>query len=214
MPEIIETTVYRLDELADAAKENARVWYRQGGFDHDWYDAVYEDFQRIADILGIRFKTRTTRLAGGDTREDPCIWFSGFWSQADGAAWEGTYAYRKSAATELRAYAPQDQILHRIADTLQAIQRQNFWQLRAEVAHRGNYYHEYGMVIEVTRDSPVAQEISDGVEAIVIKTLRDLARWLYRQLEREHDYLTSDEATDETLIVNGYTFTEEGRRFG
>jgi hypothetical protein len=40
MPEVIETIVYRLDELDDAAKEKARAWYREGGFDHDWYDAV------------------------------------------------------------------------------------------------------------------------------------------------------------------------------
>ena len=65
MPDVIETTVYRLDELSEAAKDNARAWYREGGFDYDWYDAVYEDFQRIAEILGIRFKTRTVRLYGG-----------------------------------------------------------------------------------------------------------------------------------------------------
>ena len=44
--------------------------------------------------------------------------------------------------------------------------------------------------------------------------LRDLANWLYRQLEQEYDYLTSDGAVDETLVVGSYTFTEEGRRFG
>jgi hypothetical protein len=49
---------------------------------------------------------------------------------------------------------------------------------------------------------------------VVTEALRDLANWLYRQLEQEYDYLTSDEAVDETLTVNGYTFTEEGRRFG
>ena len=65
MPDVIETTVYRLDELSDTAKDKARAWYREGGFDYDWYDAVYEDFQRIAEILGIRFKTRTVRLYGG-----------------------------------------------------------------------------------------------------------------------------------------------------
>ena len=54
MPEVIETTVYRLDELSDAAKDKARAWYREGGFDYDWYDAVYEDFQRVADILGLK----------------------------------------------------------------------------------------------------------------------------------------------------------------
>ena len=46
------------------------------------------------------------------------------------------------------------------------------------------------------------------------KALRDLARWLYRQLQAEYDHLTSDEAIEEGIIVNEYTFTEEGRRFG
>ena len=46
MPAIIETTVYQLDELADDAKERARSWYRQHGFDYDWYDSVFEDSRR------------------------------------------------------------------------------------------------------------------------------------------------------------------------
>ena len=51
-------------------------------------------------------------------------------------------------------------------------------------------------------------------EEVVIEALRDLARWLYRQLEAEYDHLTSDEAIEEGIIVNEYTFTEAGRRFG
>ncbi|WP_199260355.1 antitoxin of toxin-antitoxin stability system [Paracoccus binzhouensis] len=214
MPEIIETTVYRLGELSDAAKKKARVWYREGGFDYDWYDAVYEDFQRIAEILGIRLKTRTVRLMGRGSRQEPCIWFRGFWSQGDGACWEGFYSYRKSAPTIIRSYAPQDTTLHGIADALQAIQRRNFYQLRAEVSHRGHYYHEYCMAISVERDSPTYQDMTPDAEEIVSEALRDLARWLYRQLEREYDYLSSDEAVDETILANGFTFTETGRRFG
>lgn len=214
MPQVIATTVYRLDELPEGVKDRARAWYREGGFDHDWYDAVYEDFQHIAEILGIRLKTRTTRLVGGHTRQDPCVWFSGFWSQGDGAAWEGFYSYRKSAAAKLRAYAPKDKTLHRIAETLQAAQRQNFYQLSAEVTHRGNYYHAFSMAVAVTRDSAAAFEITGDAETVVTDALRDLANWLYRQLEQEYDYLTSDEAVDETLVMGGYTFTEEGRRFG
>ena len=214
MPEMISTTVYRLNELPDCAKDRARTWYREGGFDYDWYDAVYEDFQHIAEILGIRLKTRNTRLIGGRTRQDPCIWFSGFWSQGDGAAWEGTYSYRKSAAAELRVYAPKDKTLQRIAETLQAAQRQNFYQLRADVTHRGIYYHASTMAVSVSRDSAAAVEVIGDAGSIVTDALRDLANWLYRQLEQEYDYLTSDEAVDETLVVGGYTFTEEGRRFG
>jgi hypothetical protein len=214
MPQVIATTVYHLNELPERAKDRARSWYREGGFDHDWYDAVYEDFQRIAEILGIHLNTRTVRLVRGGTREDPCIWFTGFWSQGDGASWTGIYAYRKSSAAELRAYAPQDQTLHRIAARLQAAQQKNFYQLRAEVTHRGNYYHAYSMDIAVTRDGPSSQEIARDAEAIIIDALRDLANWLYRELEQEYDELNSDEAVDETLIANGYTFTEEGRWFG
>ena len=88
MPEIIETTVYRLDELSDAAKEKARAWYREGGFDYDWFESVYDDFESIAEILGLRLKTRGVRLCGGGTRQKPCIWFSGFSSQGDGACFE------------------------------------------------------------------------------------------------------------------------------
>ena len=123
MSEVIETTVYRLDELSDNAKEKARAWYREGGFDYDWYDAVYEDFQQIAEILGIDFKTRTVRLMGGGSRQEPRIFFSGFWSQGDGASFEGSYSYRKNASAEIRSHAPQDMTLHGIADAFQAVQR-------------------------------------------------------------------------------------------
>ena len=214
MPEIIETTVYRLDELSDAAKDKARAWYREGGFDYDWYDAVYEDFQRIADILGIRFKTSAVRFMGGGSRQEPRIWFRGFWSQGDGASWEGFYSYRKNATAEIRSYAPQDVKLHEIADALLAIQRRNFYQLRAEANHRGHYYHEYFMSISVERDSSTWQDMTADAEETIIEALRDLARWLYRQLEREFDYLSSDAVVDETIAANEYTFTEAGRRFG
>lgn len=214
MPEVIETTVYRLDELSEAAKDKARAWYREGGFDYDWHDAVYEDFQRIAKILGIRFRTRSVRLMGGGTRQEPCIWFRGFWSQGDGAAFEGAWRHAKGAVPRIRAHAPQDAVLHGIADRLQAIQRRNFYQLCAEVTHHGHYTHEYSMRIAVARDSPVGQDMTADAEDIVVEALRDLARWLYRQFEREYDYLTSDEAVDETLLANDYAFTEAGRRFG
>ena len=114
MPEIIETTVYRLDELSDTAKDKARAWYREGGFDYDWYDAVYEDFQRIAEILGICLKTRPVRLMGGGTRREPLISFTGFWSQGDGASYQAFYAFRKNATREIREHAPQDTRLHAI----------------------------------------------------------------------------------------------------
>ena len=212
--EVICTTVYKFAELSDVAKEQARSWYRELGPHDDWWDAVYEDFERVCDILGICLKTTTVRLMGGGTRAKPCIWFSGFWSQGDGACFEGYWAHAKGAAARIRDYAPSDATLHGIADRLQAIQRRNFYQLAAEVSHRGRYYHEYTMSVDVTRDSPTWQPPTEDAEEIVTEALRDLARWLYRQLQAEYDHLTSDEAIEEGMIVNEYTFTEAGRRFG
>lgn len=214
MPRIVETLVYALDELPPPAQDKARAWYREIGFDHDWYDAVYDDFQQIAAIFGLRFKTTPVRLYGGGTRQAPCIWFRGFWSQGDGAAYEAWYSYAARAPLLVRAHAPQDAELHRIADALQAVQRRNFYQLHAETRLRGHYCHARSMLIDVTRDSPTGQEMTGEAELVVADALRDLADWLYRQLQQEYEYLTSDAAIDEVIHANDYSFTAEGRRFG
>jgi hypothetical protein len=66
----------------------------------------------------------------------------------------------------------------------------------------------------VSRDSPTGQPPTEGSDETVVEALRDLARWLYRQVQAEYDYLTSDEAIEEGIIINEYTFTVGGRRFG
>jgi hypothetical protein len=70
------------------------------------------------------------------------------------------------------------------------------------------------MAIAVDRDSPTYQDMTTDAEDAVMSALRDLARWLYRQLEREYEYLSSDEMVDEAILANDYTFTDDGRRFG
>ncbi len=70
------------------------------------------------------------------------------------------------------------------------------------------------MSVDVTRYSTTWQPPADDAEEIVTEALRDLARWLYRQLQVEYDHLTSDKVIEEEIIVNEYTFTETGRRLG
>ncbi len=209
MPEIIETTVYRLDELSDTAKDKARAWYRDGGFDYDWYDAVYEDFQRIAEIIGIRFKTRTVRLMGGGSGQKPRIWFRGFWSQGDGACFEGYYSYEKGSVKAIRDHAPDDADLVAIAERLRSVQAKYFFKLNATIKHTGRYYHEHSMSIEVEHDERPYLGLGDA-EDEVKDCLRDLARWLYRALEREYSHVMSDESVDESIRINEYEFDEEG----
>lgn len=191
-------TLYTFDELDDSAKETARQWYREGAFNYDWYDCTIEDAKTIGKILGIDIDK---------------IYFSGFCSQGDGACFTGSYSYAKGAAKAIRQYAGTDKTLHQIADDLQDIQRRYFYQLSANVEHSGHYYHEMCTSITVSDDrggygwsAPV--EAEDGIT----EALRDFMRWIYRQLESEYDYLNSDEAVDESIAINEYTFDENGER--
>ena len=202
MPEVICTTVYQFPELSDAAKEKARSWYRELGPHDDWWDAVYEDFERVCEILGIRLKTTPVRLMGGGTRAKPCIWFSGFWSQGDGASFEGYWSHAKGAAARIWDYAPTDAALHSIADRLQAIQRRNFYQLHATVMHRVRYYHEYSMAISVERDGPTWQGMTADAEETD-----------FEKIDRHGNAFsaTPSDGSDKTPIIPGVGILCSGR---
>ena len=214
MPTIVETTVYLIHELPDTDKETARSWYREHCLDHNWYQYVFDDFETICDILGITLGTSPVHLHNGKTRDAPHIYFRGFWSEGDGACFAGAYAYASNSKHAIRTHAPKDAELHRIADTLQAAQKRNFYQLSAVIAHRGRYYHHYTMEIEPERESPTMQPMTEDAEEEIATAFRDLAVWLYRQLEQEYEYCSSDSQVDEVLTINEWTFTEHGERFG
>lgn len=213
MAEVIRTHVYTIDELIEPAKERARDWWREC-LDDDWHQPVIDDFCQICKILGVELKTIARPPVGGGARAKPCVWFSGFASQGDGASFQGWYGYAVQSAKRIREYAPADVELHSIADRLQHIQRRNLYQLQATISHRERYFHAHSMEISVSRSGETGQEASDGAEDEIADALRDLANWLYRALEREYDYQMSDDMADEMLAVNGYTFTADGRRFG
>ncbi len=70
------------------------------------------------------------------------------------------------------------------------------------------------MTVTAERDHPSHPAMTDDAEEMLIGAFRDLARWLYARLREEYAYLTSDEAVDEAIVANEYTFTEVGERFG
>ena len=214
MPRIVEVPVYEIGELSDKAKEKARAWYREHCMDFDWYDFVFEDFGTICGLIGIDLSTSTVRLMGGGTRDEPKIYFRGFWSQGDGASFEGVYRYACGGSGKLRNHAPKDAELHAIADALQDIQKRNFYQLVAGIRQQGRYCHEFTMAVEVERDSGNYQDMTADAEDVLTEAFRDLARWLYRRLREEYEHLTSDAAIDESIAANEWTFTEAGVRFG
>lgn len=202
-------TMYQFAELSDEAKETARDWFR-GCVESDEIDNDSDDRDTIAAILGIEFATRSVPLMSGKTRQEPKVWWSGFCSQGDGASYEGWYSYAKQAPRKIREHAPQDATLHAIADTLQTVQRRNFYRLQVTVTQSGRYYHSGTMRFDVTRTDDI--DVSESDSDTVCEALRDFAEWIYSQLSAQWDYVNSNEYIDDCITCNEYEFDESGNR--
>ena len=207
---VVEKEVFQFEELDEGAKEKVRDWYREGAFNESYaWEFVFDHAVRMGEIIGIDIDTHPVKLMGGGTCHNPTIYFSGFWSQGDGACFEGSYHYRKGASKTIRKEAPDDKELHRIADELQDIQRRHFYKLTAVTAHRGYYNHSGCMQVSVEHDDDRYRDIGDA-EDVVTQCLRDFADWIYAQLQAEYEYQASDEVVDENIVSNGYEFNEDG----
>ena len=175
---------------------------------HDWWDSVYDDFHQICEVMGIELD-----------KNEPC--FSGFWSQGDGASWTGRYRAQALSLNTRSGYTPTydlapakireycgDEEIHRIADELCLLCR-IYGPVYAKVSrHSSHYAHSNTMQIgeweyydDLDMDE-VDSDILDHIEQTLICLFTDLADWLYSSLEREHEYLTSDEAVIESLEAN------------
>jgi len=209
--ETVERALFKFEELSDEAKEKARDWWREGddSFDFD-AEYVYEDASRMGKLMGIDLDAKPVKLMSGKTRYDPCIYYSGFSSQGDGACFEGTYRYQKGGVKAIKAECNDPELI-RIAEQLQKVQRQYFYKLRATASHRGHYYHSGCMSVEVYHYDDDYRDLGSAEDDIT-QLLRDFADWIYNQLENAYEYRMSDEAVDETIIANEYEFTEDGER--
>src|SRR6266516_6387233 len=71
----VTITIYKFDELSEDAKKRALEQMRDNNTEvGDWWQFVYEDWQTKLEENGFFAVT---------------IYFSGFWSQGDGASFEG-----------------------------------------------------------------------------------------------------------------------------
>jgi hypothetical protein len=183
--------------------------HRDINVDHDWWDCVYDDFRQICEIMGIEL----------DTGEPS---FSGFWSQGDGASWTGRYRAQgicfnrpsgllptyDLAPAKIREYC-NDEELHHIADELCLLARIYGPTYAIVRRHNSRYCHSNTMCVseweyydEELDINDVDEKIIDHIEEALLHAFQALADWLYRSLEREHDYLKSDEAVIDTLEAN------------
>jgi hypothetical protein len=185
----MEKTIYSLDEVKEQAIE--KNW--DINIDHEWWHFVYDDAVTVFEMLGYSLN------------EKHPFFFSGFSSQGDGACINrASWAYKAGCVKAIRDYAPQDNELHRIARELQNIAANSFYTGTASIWQSGYYYHEISMLFATDCEKGYFDE--DNFQDVTA----DLCRWLYKMLEAEYNYLTSEEAIEETLRCNDYEFDEYG----
>lgn len=203
MPGTIEKTVtlFTFDELEGRAKDRAReTLQRFATEDSFWHEGVTDDAKECA------------KLAGFDIDR---VMFTGFWSQGDGACFEGAWD-----ADSVDMDTPADDLPEPYrAAILEARQLSGRipegWRVWARSKHRGRYYHERSMEVctEWTWHGPEECEPDEfpfDIEEELDALFSSFASAIYAALEREYDWRTDDEQLSEDAAANGYEFTEEG----
>lgn len=227
--------VYQFDELSERAKEKAREWYRNASADDTfWHENVIDDAADALKKCGFDTYQRRAKLMDGTTKLKPAIYFSGFWSQGDGACFEGTWAPsdimpHEQFCTEYPAtWTNQDetpghsesnaelQRIHAESVRLAALDPTNAisWRCR----HTGHYNHENSVSFDYDDergdgDGGDQENMLADIENEHVENARDAMRWIYRQLEREWEWINADEQVDESIRDNEYEFTEDGERY-
>ena len=195
-----EYKVYTFDELTEEAQYKAIEHLSDINVDYEWYEYDFEDYKTIGAMLGIEIKD---------------IFFSGFYSQGDGACFTGRYEYKNNSVKSIKEYAPEDNELHKIAEGLYLAQKVNFYRVTGNIEHRGHYYHSRCTDITLYNEDNQNNEYAfyGDTEYIITELLRDFMNWIYHSLNKQYEYLTSREAIIETIVANDYSFTEDGKLF-
>lgn len=159
----------------------------------DWYDYILEDWKTKLEAIGFI---------------NPEINFTGFYSQGDGASFTCEYIDIKEIAIHSELF------IAREINALYALWNNGYIEAAIKrITH--HYYHKYTitnefndgqMLIKWTHLQKIVNRLREYIDNLIL-TLSDA---IYKQLETEYEYLTSDEAILETIQANNYEFYEDG----
>jgi hypothetical protein len=187
--------VYKFDDLKPEAKEKAIEEHRQFLSEVWEADYVQDDFKEDMKKWGI---------------DDIEISYSGFWSQGDGASftgWINIPTFLKEAGWEKK-----------YAKLLKAINDGEDIDESAKIERLTHQYSHYNTVavkdIYYHGDDEEVQKQADHLTEELTEFVREKSKKLYKDLEDSYEAETSDENVAESIRINEYEFTPDGKIYG
>ena len=205
---------YRFEELDDKAKEQVLESYRTD----EWYPGDWWHEAAVEDFVEDRTKE-------GWDLETKDVHFSGFWSQGDGASFDGEV----TCETWIK--------FHKLEAKFPTIMKvlHNTHPLTAKIYtnHFGTYYcHSNTRYLEIEEDGQLDEHIYGWddeakeqaimekwneevmrLEEILEDNREELSQQLYSKLEKQYDYYMTDEAIKEDIMSNDNMFLANGTPF-
>lgn len=195
----INITLYKFEELSKEAQQKAIEDNYDINTDFDWYSFIIEDLTENENIF-----------------EDIKIYFSGFYSQGDGAMFEYNGINKDIFETFL------NQEYKHLTEYKRMLIFDNI-NITAKGKQIGPYYHEnsceHYLDIDLNQSYNyykhsnivlLIEEIEENFESYLIDLYKTKCIEIYKELNNTYDYLQSDESIKETLIANDYDFIENG----
>jgi len=203
----------KFSALSKSAKAHAREkWRNDYCFDEWEYTHILDDCSDVAALIGIDIDQCERR--GKKTRMHD-IRFSGFWSQGDGACFNGRYKFKPDATQAVISYfgSPDRckeplRITNELATLHITRMLLNLEPLQGLITTFGSYSNSSTMRYEAISYEGEDHEIDNDHDHDVLTLMRDFADWIYDRLEKQYEYATSDEVVDERLQEE--MFDEDG----
>lgn len=183
----IEIELYSIGELSKEAQEKALKEYRHINVDGEWWEFRKDEFYEDLEKLGYR---------------DCKLFFSGFYSQGDGACF--------TAHVDIPAWLK----AHKLAKKYQALYRAGD-KFSFKITHSGNYYYATSTNVDFEENnfgdaSEKENSQAEEVLHLIEKEREELGNKVYKDLQEEYKYQTEDAQVIEFLEANDFLFTKDG----
>ena len=220
MSKTIEVEVFKWEELSQSAQQRARDWYIEG-MDYQWWEGVYEMCIEDGKEKGFYIDK---------------INFSGFYSQGDGACWQGQVDVRQwleencADSIGLSAWCQliQEDIVSKhvpVTTSPSNYSHENTMVFGDVDDDTDNFVDDYTMQLPsifkgmpvsalfdlIDSDTECTLKTVEGITQAITESGKDYARDIYSRLREEYEYLCSEEMMLDHFNCNDYYFDETGR---